>query len=315
MNSAGTVVQATNYYPSGTTMADYPRATTQGVQPYKFGGKELDRKDNLNFYDYEARAYDPTLMRFTSTDPMMEKYYAWSPFAYCNNNPVNAIDPDGRSTWVMTNDDGTYRIVGGDLEDKDYNIYVYSIQDGKLTRGKSIGVTNSTTLFYDYTINEETGKAWGWIGTINPNDKSGESFFGGIIGNTPSLDDYMSNAKRGEPYDFKRTNGTNTELYTTEPDFYRGMPIGTKDGKTVYTSARDIGNITAGYVAGANGMPWGASRVAFDALQSKESGKPAIEGLSTRNAQYLGWKLGYTNTTPLTKMDNFKRSIKRWLGF
>ncbi|MDR3217801.1 MAG: hypothetical protein LBU22_02310 [Dysgonamonadaceae bacterium] len=96
MNSAGTVVQATNYYPSGTTMADYPRATTQGVQPYKFGGKELDRKDNLNFYDYEARAYDPTLMRFTSTDPMMEKYYGWSPFAYCLNNPVKYVDPDGK---------------------------------------------------------------------------------------------------------------------------------------------------------------------------------------------------------------------------
>jgi RHS repeat-associated protein len=104
MNSAGTVVQATNYYPSGTTMADYPRATTQGVQPYKFGGKELDRKDNLNFYDYEARAYDPALMRFTSTDPMMEKYYGWSPYAYCANNPMMFIDPDGRD-WIVA--DGT----------------------------------------------------------------------------------------------------------------------------------------------------------------------------------------------------------------
>jgi RHS repeat-associated protein len=94
MNASGTVVQATNYYPSGATIAE--RQTDQGIQPYKFGGKELDRKDNLNFYDYEARAYDPTLMRFTSTDPMMEKYYGWSPFAYCGNNPVNRIDPDGR---------------------------------------------------------------------------------------------------------------------------------------------------------------------------------------------------------------------------
>jgi RHS repeat-associated protein len=93
MNASGTVVQATNYYPSGTTIAE--RQTDQGIQPYKFGGKELDRKDNLNFYDYEARAYDPTLMRFTSTDPMMEKYYGWSPFAYCMNNPVKYTDPTG----------------------------------------------------------------------------------------------------------------------------------------------------------------------------------------------------------------------------
>jgi RHS repeat-associated protein len=124
MNSAGTVVQATNYYPSGTTMADYPRATTQGVQPYKFGGKELDRKDNLNFYDYEARAYDPALMRFTSTDPMMEKYYGWSPFAYCGNNPVRFVDPDGRDPknwrhWVQFGKDlynATSAVITGGLE-------------------------------------------------------------------------------------------------------------------------------------------------------------------------------------------------------
>jgi hypothetical protein len=29
-------------------------------------------------------------------DPLCEKYYSVSPYAYCANNPVNAIDPDGR---------------------------------------------------------------------------------------------------------------------------------------------------------------------------------------------------------------------------
>ena len=31
-----------------------------------------------------------------SIDPHCEKYYSISPYAYCMNNPVNAIDPDGR---------------------------------------------------------------------------------------------------------------------------------------------------------------------------------------------------------------------------
>jgi RHS repeat-associated protein len=133
MNSAGTVVQATNYYPSGTTMADYPRATTQGVQPYKFGGKELDRKDNLNFYDCEARSYDPTLMRFTSTDLMMEKYYAWSPYAYCANNPLRYIDPTGMS-WKPTYDEDhegnrTYNGYEWIPEEESYN------DDGTLKTG------------------------------------------------------------------------------------------------------------------------------------------------------------------------------------
>jgi hypothetical protein len=29
-------------------------------------------------------------------DPLSEKYYGISPYAFCNNNPVNLVDPDGR---------------------------------------------------------------------------------------------------------------------------------------------------------------------------------------------------------------------------
>ena len=29
-------------------------------------------------------------------DPLSEKYYGVSPYAFCNNNPVNLVDPDGR---------------------------------------------------------------------------------------------------------------------------------------------------------------------------------------------------------------------------
>lgn len=34
-----------------------------------------------------------------SVDPLCEQYYWISPYAYCLNNPVNAVDPDGR--WVL----------------------------------------------------------------------------------------------------------------------------------------------------------------------------------------------------------------------
>lgn len=49
------------------------------------------------------------------------------------------------------------------------------------------------------------------------------------------------------------------------------MPINLKDDNTtlpVYASARDIGNIAAGFIAGVNGLSWGISRMAFDALES-----------------------------------------------
>jgi hypothetical protein len=54
---------------------------------------------------------------------------------------IRFIDPDGRETRVAQNEDGTYRVIGGELN-KDRNIYVYSQdKDGNYTvKGNSIGI-------------------------------------------------------------------------------------------------------------------------------------------------------------------------------
>ena len=38
------------------------------------------------------------------TDPLVEKYYPISPYAYCGDNPVNRTDPDGRE-WKEKEDE------------------------------------------------------------------------------------------------------------------------------------------------------------------------------------------------------------------
>ncbi len=63
---------------------------------YKYNGKELDRMHGLDLYDYGARMQNG--MQFTTIDPLAEKYYSVSPYAYCENNPLNKIDPDGNSS-------------------------------------------------------------------------------------------------------------------------------------------------------------------------------------------------------------------------
>lgn len=53
-------------------------------------GKELEQFESIDWYDNEARFYDPLLVRFTTPDPLP------LPLAYCANNPVNNVDLDGK---------------------------------------------------------------------------------------------------------------------------------------------------------------------------------------------------------------------------
>ena len=80
-------------------------STASEVQSRKYNGKELDKMHGLNTYDYGARQYDPILGRWDRVDPLCEKYYGISPYAYCGGNPVNRIDPDGREIWIYYDDE------------------------------------------------------------------------------------------------------------------------------------------------------------------------------------------------------------------
>ena len=102
----GAVVQETDYYPFGLPYAD---SGNPDRQPYKYNGKEYDRMHGLNWYDYSARYYDPVFPVFTTIDPLAERYYSWSPYVYCSNNPVNRIDPDGKADFWVNG-----RVIGND---------------------------------------------------------------------------------------------------------------------------------------------------------------------------------------------------------
>nr|WP_285827606.1 RHS repeat-associated core domain-containing protein [Bacteroides acidifaciens] len=92
----GKVEEVNDYYPFGGLMA-----SSGDVQPYKYNGKELNRKGGLDWYDYGARMYDAALGRWHTVDPSCEKYYNWSPYTYCKNNPVLRIDLDGKDDYVV----------------------------------------------------------------------------------------------------------------------------------------------------------------------------------------------------------------------
>ena len=100
----GKVEQVNHYYAFGGLMGE---SSGDEVQPYKYNAKELNRMHGLDWYDYGARHYDAALARWMCMDPLTEKYYDVSPYTYCENNPVDRIDPDGKD-WYKDKD-GTYQ--------------------------------------------------------------------------------------------------------------------------------------------------------------------------------------------------------------
>ena len=67
-------------------------------------GKETQTTGDVNWLDYGARMYDDVIGRWTRPDPMSEKYYGVSLYSYCDDNPMNRIDPDGRD-WKEKKDE------------------------------------------------------------------------------------------------------------------------------------------------------------------------------------------------------------------
>ena len=150
------VAEQTDYYPYGMPMAD---VNSVSAQPFKFGGKELEREGGTDFYDFEARRLDFALGRFTSPDPLCEQTPEISPYAYCAADPVNFIDPTGEDTWqlnengivikrIATTEYDAFQIVNGSGE------IANSIQFDYGTINASTEISKDGTSYDVYRLNE-----------------------------------------------------------------------------------------------------------------------------------------------------------------
>ena len=132
----GTVLQRFDYYPFGSESRVWTAGTStpQSALRYRFGGKEIaGQKASASalagipataagspYLDFGARLYDPRTAAWLSQDPLSEKYYPVSPYAYCAGNPANLVDPDGKS-WYFSKLDGSFV---SHIEDEDDRIYL-----------------------------------------------------------------------------------------------------------------------------------------------------------------------------------------------
>lgn len=151
------VKEINHYYPFGGLFS----SSNNPVQPYKYNGKELDRKNGLNWYDYGARMYDPMLGRWHTVDPMAEKYYSASPYNYCGNNPVNGVDPDGMDYWSTSNQ--------GEIERFIEVLCAIPNAGGSITDSFNFSSWNHSTdseFLSDLTFNDETNIFYSSYGTV-----------------------------------------------------------------------------------------------------------------------------------------------------
>ena len=130
MAGDGTVEQVAHYYPFGGVMRE---STNPGLQPYKYGGKELDRTSGLDAYDFGARMYFADRLQWGQMDPLCEKYYDVSPYGYCHNNPIIMFDIDGKNDYWLT--DSGHILLGAKNDSPYHTIYAEN--------GSSINVSKS----------------------------------------------------------------------------------------------------------------------------------------------------------------------------
>jgi len=165
INSSGAVVEKSHYYPSGTRF--FPESTSDSsALAYRYNGKEMETMNGLNQMDYGARRRFSWGSFWTAVDPLAEKYYSVSPYAYCHNNPINMIDPNGMGDYYTKNgirlgsdginDNLAYTASGvtkEDIKDEDGNV---TGQKTTFNDSQKLSITNDDLNIYANTVAAES---------------------------------------------------------------------------------------------------------------------------------------------------------------
>jgi RHS repeat-associated protein len=94
--TSGAILQRMDYDEFGTVILD----TNPGFQPFGFAGGIYDRDTGL--IRHGARDYDPETGRWTAKDLIRFDGGDLNLYGYVFNDPINIIDPNGKSVLVET---------------------------------------------------------------------------------------------------------------------------------------------------------------------------------------------------------------------
>ena len=164
----------------------------------------------LNTYDYGARQYYPVVPVWDRMDPLCEKYYGVSPYAYCHNNPIMRIDPDGmddyfnnRGLFLYSKGTGSNMLIQN--RNGFSNLSTYNLRN-KSNMQIAANVVGHYARKVGIKYNQNGGKGTVGVGTMHDTDNEGRVLAGTKDGNiyikvtNGHLDEYM--------YDFNQLMGS-----------------------------------------------------------------------------------------------------------
>jgi len=88
------VIQEDEYYSFGLRKPT-GRYDLSNDNRYLYNGKEIQKADLGDQYDYGNRFYDPVIARFSSVDPKADEERRMSDYSYAIDNPIRFVDVDG----------------------------------------------------------------------------------------------------------------------------------------------------------------------------------------------------------------------------
>jgi len=102
------IASSQDYYPFGMRMGGRHNEINDTIYRYGYNGQEQDNwmKGAFKHYDFKYRAYDPSIARFFSVDPIAQSYPYYSPYHFAGNTPIWARELEGLEPWYITTPDG-----------------------------------------------------------------------------------------------------------------------------------------------------------------------------------------------------------------
>ena len=206
-DARGEVLERNDYSGFGKRLASSAVTPAAGsANRYRFSGKEEQGFAGVPWQDFGARMYDPDLARWTTPDPLADKYPGISPYVYCNDNPVNIVDTDGEAIGfvmdVISVGCGVYNLVNnlksgntkaawGDVAGIGLDLVCAVIPGVTINAGTAKTLAKSSLEIADKVVDAKG--AW----NLNPFDrgKSIEKTLDGWNNNFPVIDKFNKDSR------------------------------------------------------------------------------------------------------------------------